>query len=56
MTLPYNFWKEALRIDAWRNGKAYWFNNTSDFVLEVFYERRCQPSIESILHDIEKAA
>lgn len=56
MTLPYNFWKEALRIDARRQGKLMQFDYLTDVVLQLFYDRDCKPSLESIIADVEKAA
>lgn len=55
MTLPYKFWKEALRVDAARQDKLENFEFLSDLTLRLFYERGCKPSVESILQDAEAA-
>lgn len=55
MTLPYKFWKEALRVDAARQNKLDIVDFLSDLSLNLFYERGCKPSVESILQDAEAA-
>lgn len=55
MTLPFKFWKEALRLDCEHHGKLEHFNFLSDIVLYLFYERGCRPSVQSIIEDVEAA-
>lgn len=52
MNLPYNFWKEALKLDAERKGILRQFDALGDIALELFYKRGCKPSIQSILDDV----
>lgn len=56
MTLPFQFWKEALRVDAKALGKLEEFEFLGDIALRLFYERGCQPSVQSIIQDVEKIA
>jgi len=56
VTLPYNFWKEALKLDAESQGKLRQFHYLTDVVLNLFYERGCKPSVQSIIDDVAKVA
>ncbi len=50
-TLPFEVWKSRLRDDCERCGKAKQFEVLSDYVLQLFWQRGVEPSVDGLIGD-----
>lgn len=52
--MEFEVWKQHLKLDAMRTDRDRHIGSISDYVLRLFWERGCAPTIEGLLKDVEQ--